>query len=64
MKSSKRRKLEAKGGRLISTEEFLGVSKDEIAIFEMKLAAADALKPLREKSQIEEREFAVRMNQA
>jgi ribosome-binding protein aMBF1 (putative translation factor) len=61
MKPTKRRRLEAKGWRLTSAEEFLGLSKEEVALVEMKLALADAVKAQREKSQLSQIELAARM---
>ena len=56
MKPSKRKKLRAKGWRLTSPEAFLGLSREEVAIVEMKLALADAVRAQREKSQISQTE--------
>jgi ribosome-binding protein aMBF1 (putative translation factor) len=61
MKPSKRRRLEAKGWRLTSAKEFLGLSKEEVALVEMKLALADAVKAQREKSHLSQIELAARM---
>ncbi len=44
MKASKRKRLEAKGWRLTSAEGFLGLTKEEAALVEMKLALADAVR--------------------
>ncbi len=59
MKASKRKRLEAKGWRLISAEEFLGLTR--AALVEMKLALADAVKAQREKSHLSQIELAARM---
>lgn len=48
MKAAKRKRLEAKGWRLTSAEEFLGLTREEVAIVEMKLALADAVKAQRQ----------------
>jgi len=61
MKASKRKRLEAKGWRLTSAEEFLGLTREEVALVEMKLALADAVKAQREKSQLSQNELAARM---
>jgi ribosome-binding protein aMBF1 (putative translation factor) len=61
MKASKRKRLEAKGWRLTSAEEFLGLTREEVALVEMKLALADAVKAQREKSQLSQIELAARM---
>jgi hypothetical protein len=49
MKREKRNKLERAGWRVGSAEEFLGLSEDEQAIVELKVALADAVKVQREK---------------
>jgi len=61
VKISKRKKLEAKGWRLASAEEFLGLTEEEIAIVEMKLALADAVRTQRQKSQLSQNDLAARM---
>ena len=61
MKPSKRKRLEAKGWRLTSAEEFLGLTREEVALVEMKLALADAVKTQREKSHLSQSELAARM---
>jgi len=61
MKASKRKRLEAKGWRLTSAEEFLGLTREETALVEMKLALADAVKAQREKSHLSQIELAARM---
>ena len=42
MKAVKRKRLERAGWRLASTEEFLGLSDEEKALVEIKLAQVDA----------------------
>ena len=44
MKASKRTKLEKTGWKVGSAEEFLGLSEQESAYIEMKLALSEALK--------------------
>jgi len=61
VKASKRKRLEAKGWRLTSAEEFLGLTREEVALVEMKLALADAVKAQREKSHLSQNELATRM---
>ena len=58
MKASKRKKLEAKGWRFTSAEELLGLSKEEVAIVEMKIALADAVKVQRAKHNLSQTELA------
>jgi hypothetical protein len=47
MNSTKRRKLEANGWRIGSTQEFLGLSDSESAYIELKLQLGENLKKLR-----------------
>lgn len=61
MRASKRKRLEANGWRLTSAEEFLGLTREELAFVEMKLALADAVKAQREKSHLSQVELAARM---
>lgn len=61
MRASKRKRLEAKGWRLTSAEEFLGLTREQVAYLEMKLALADAVKAQREKSNLSQVELAARM---
>jgi hypothetical protein len=61
MKASKRKPLEAKGWRLTSAEEFLGLTREEVALVEMKLALADAVKAQREKAHLSQIELAARI---
>jgi hypothetical protein len=44
MKASKRNRLEAKGWRLTSAEDFRGLTREEAAFVELKLALADAVR--------------------
>ena len=61
MKASKRKRLKAKGWCLTLAEEFLGLTREEAALVEMKLALADAVKAQREKSHLSQIELAARM---
>ncbi len=61
MKASKRKRLEAKGWRLTSAEEFLGLTREEVALVEMKIALADAVKMQRTKAHLSQIELAARM---
>jgi len=61
MRASKRKRLEAKGWRLTSAEEFLGLTREEVALVEIKLALADAVRAQREKSNLSQVELAVLM---
>ncbi|HZT34493.1 MAG TPA: helix-turn-helix transcriptional regulator [Nitrososphaera sp.] len=61
MKAAKRKKLEQAGWRVGSTEDFLGLSKEEQALVEIKLALADAVKAQREKHRLSQSVLAARM---
>ena len=58
MKRSKRTKLESKGWTIGSAEEFLGLSAEESAYIEMKLALSEKLKQRRQKKRITQAELA------
>ena len=58
MKRSKRTKLESKGWTIGSAEEFLGLSAEESAYIEMKLALSQKLKQRRQKKRITQAELA------
>jgi ribosome-binding protein aMBF1 (putative translation factor) len=61
MNAAKRRKLEAKGWRFMSADEFLGLTKEESAIVDMKLALADAVKAQRQKHNLSQVDLARRI---
>lgn len=48
MRREKRQRVEATGWRVGSAEEFLGLSKEEAAFVEMKLALADSVRRRRQ----------------
>lgn len=52
MKQAKRQRLERKGWKVGGTEAFLGLSDEEIAYIELKLALGDQLRAMREKKVI------------
>ena len=58
MKRSKRAKLESRGWKIGSAEEFLGLSDEEAAFIEMKLALSAKLKQRRERKQMTQAELA------
>ena len=58
MKQSKRERLESKGWKIGSAEEFLGLSDEEVAYIEMKLALSEKLKQRRQRSRMTQSEFA------
>jgi DNA-binding XRE family transcriptional regulator len=61
MHPAKRKKLEAAGWRIGSAEEFLGLTKEETALVEMKLALAAKVKALRVKHRISQATLADRI---
>ncbi len=66
MNSEKKRKLEAKGWRIGSTQEFLGLSESEIAYIELKLKLGENLKKIRLEKQLTQIDLAklLRSNQS
>ncbi len=61
MKAAKRKRLEQAGWRVGSAEVFLGLSEEEQALVEIKLALADAVKTQREKHRLSQSALAIRM---
>ena len=58
MQQAKRKKLEAKGWRVGSATEFLGLSPEEEALIEMKLALARYMKLLRARKKLSQNDVA------
>ena len=58
MRPSKRRKLEAKGWRLGSAREFLGLSDQEAAYVELRTRLADSLRNRRARLKLTQAAFA------
>ena len=58
MKASKQKKLEKAGWKVGSTEEFLGLSPEESAYVEMKLALCNSVRRMRIKKRLSQVEFA------
>jgi DNA-binding XRE family transcriptional regulator len=58
MKTSKRKKLESKGWRVGTTDEFLNLSPEESAYLEIKLHLSQNLKYQRKRKKITQEEFA------
>ena len=58
MKQSKRQKLERNGWRVGAASDFLGLSAEESAYIEMKLALSDALREEREKKKLSQVQLA------
>jgi len=61
MKTEKRKRLEAKGWRVGSSEEFLGLTPREATIIDMKLTLADCLRESRRKQNLTQTELAQRI---
>jgi uncharacterized protein (DUF433 family) len=58
MKKSKRERLEAAGWRVGTAAEFLGLSKEEAAFVEMKLALADGVRRRRQARRLTQNQLA------
>lgn len=58
MKANKRKKLENAGWKVSTAGEFLGLSPEESAYIEMKLALSETLKQRRMQKKISQVEFA------
>ena len=58
MKQSKRQKLERNGWRVGAASDFLGLSEEESAYIEMKLALSETLRVEREKKKLSQVQFA------
>lgn len=61
MKASKREKLERAGWKTGSAEDFLGLSPEELAYVEMKLALSKHLRETRIRKKLSQVEFAARI---
>lgn len=58
MKQAKRKKLEAKGWKVGSATDFLGLSPEEEAFIEMKISLSRSLKELRQSKRLSQVAFA------
>lgn len=58
MQESKRKQLEAAGWKIGSADEFLGLTRDESAYIEMKLALSHSLRRRRLKNKLSQIELA------
>lgn len=58
MKETKKRKLESRGWKVGSTQDFLGLSDEEIAYIELKLALSHSLKEYRQKKGLTQEDVA------
>lgn len=61
MQAEKRKKLEAQGWRFGTVQEFLGLTDEETAFIELKLALSDHFKKLRQRKNISRIELAKRL---
>ena len=61
MKSAKRRRLEAKGWKFGTVQEFLNLSEEESAYIELKLALSKNLQEVRRKKNLTQHELARRL---
>ncbi len=61
MKSAKRRRLEARGWRFGTVQEFLNLSEEEAAYIELKLALSKNLQEVRRKKKLTQHELARRL---
>ena len=62
MKAAKRKRLEAKGWKIGSADEFLDLSPQEAAYIELKLSLSRSLKQRRSKEKLSQVEFAKLIN--
>ena len=58
MKASKKQRLEKAGWKIGTADEFLGLSAEEVAYIEMKLALSESLKKKRIKKRLSQVELA------
>jgi DNA-binding XRE family transcriptional regulator len=61
MNAATRRRLEAAGWRVGTAAEFLGLSREEEALIEMRIALSDALKRERRKKRLSQKQLADRL---
>ena len=58
MRQSKRRALEAKGWKLGSAHDFLGLAEEELALIELKISLGNAVKQQRKKKRLTQQAVA------
>lgn len=61
MRKDKKARLEAAGWRVASAAEFLGLTKEEAALIEMKLGLADSLRRRRQARKLTQAQLAKRL---
>jgi DNA-binding XRE family transcriptional regulator len=58
MDEEKRKKLEAQGWRIGDTQEFLGLSDDDIAYIDIKIALSQMIRELRRQQKLTQQQIA------
>jgi len=58
MRQSKRKALEAKGWKLGSARDFLGLTEEELALIELKISLGNAVKQQRQKKRLTQQAVA------
>ena len=58
MRQSKQKALEAKGWKISSAEDFLGLAEEELALIELKVALGNAVKHQRQKKRLTQKAVA------
>ena len=58
----KRQKIEAAGGRVVTVAEFLGLTPEEEAIVEIRVALSKSLKKMRQQEQLSQQKLAEKTN--
>jgi DNA-binding XRE family transcriptional regulator len=61
MDEKRRKALELKGWKVGDTQEFLGLTEEEVALIEIKLSLADGLRRLRSSESLTQEEVANRI---
>jgi predicted XRE-type DNA-binding protein len=62
MDASKRQKIEAAGGRVVTVAEFLQLTPEEEAIVEIRLALSKSVKKMRQQEQLSQQKLAENIN--
>ena len=62
MNPTKRQKIEAAGGKIVTVTEFLNLSPEEEAIIEIRLSLSKSLKKLRQQEQLSQQKLAENIN--
>lgn len=58
MRQSKRKALEAKGWKVGSAQDFLGLTEEELALIELKISLGNAIKQRRQKKRLTQQAVA------